>query len=417
MQKQSRFTLNIDEYGQAAFPPEIIESFGFAPGAQLLIEKQSTGLFIHRPTSHLGKVYIEPTNQCNLKCLTCIRNAWNEPAGWMSEITFKGIISGLNEIQPVPTIFFGGYGEPLFHPRIVDMVTQARNIGAAVELITNGILLSKEMSKQLIDAGISTLWVSLDGAKPESYADVRASESFDTILKNILEFRDLRGKVQNNCPEIGIAFVAMKRNITDLPSLVRLSTQLGASQYMVTNILPHTREMCSEALYYQTMSQYTSMASYWLPHVNLPRIDINDITSMPLYKTLRADYNISINGMPVNTSLNRCPFIEKGAMAIRWNGDVSPCLPLMHNHTSYLDGRERTVKKYLIGNINNHSVMDLWQDKAYAEFRARVQQFDFSPCTLCGGCDLSETNEKDCYGNNFPTCGGCLWAQGLIQCP
>jgi hypothetical protein len=24
---------------------------------------------------------------------------------------------------------------------------------------------------------------------------------------------------------------------------------------------------------------------------------------------------------------------------------------------------------------------------------------------------------EDCYGNAFPACGGCLWAQGIIQCP
>jgi hypothetical protein len=46
-----------------------------------------------------------------------------------------------------------------------------------------------------------------------------------------------------------------------------------------------------------------------------------------------------------------------------------------------------------------------------------VLNFEFSPCTLCDGCILSEKNEEDCYGNAFPTCGGCLWAQGIVQCP
>jgi hypothetical protein len=46
-----------------------------------------------------------------------------------------------------------------------------------------------------------------------------------------------------------------------------------------------------------------------------------------------------------------------------------------------------------------------------------VQRFDFSPCAYCGGCDLSKGNETDCIGNTFPTCGGCLWAQGIVQCP
>jgi hypothetical protein len=89
----------------------------------------------------------------------------------------------------------------------------------------------------------------------------------------------------------------------------------------------------------------------------------------------------------------------------------------MHDHNGFLDGRPRTVKHFTIGNINEQSLLNLWNEKNYTDFRARVRQFDFSPCYTCGGCNLSETNENDCYGNEFPTCGGCLWAQGLIQCP
>jgi hypothetical protein len=38
-------------------------------------------------------------------------------------------------------------------------------------------------------------------------------------------------------------------------------------------------------------------------------------------------------------------------------------------------------------------------------YRQTVQAFDFSPCTIYGGCDLSEFNEEDCFGNSFPTFG------------
>jgi hypothetical protein len=46
-----------------------------------------------------------------------------------------------------------------------------------------------------------------------------------------------------------------------------------------------------------------------------------------------------------------------------------------------------------------------------------VQSFAFPPCTYCGGCEMSISNQEDCFGNHFPACGGCLWAQGVVQCP
>jgi hypothetical protein len=47
-----------------------------------------------------------------------------------------------------------------------------------------------------------------------------------------------------------------------------------------------------------------------------------------------------------------------------------------------------------------------------------VVKFDFSPCQVCGVCNYAETNAEDCGGNLHPAaCGGCLWGQGVIQCP
>ncbi len=96
---------------------------------------------------------------------------------------------------------------------------------------------------------------------------------------------------------------------------------------------------------------------------------------------------------------------------------MSPCLPLMHDHDSYLNARQRHSRRYVVGNLAERSLKELWNQPEYVAFRQHVHEFDFSPCTICGGCDLSEANEEDCIGSTFPTCGGCLWAQGVIQCP
>ncbi len=76
------------------------------------------------------------------------------------------------------------------HPDIVKMVAQASTLGAQVELITKGTLLRREMSRKLIEAGLDMLWVSLDGANPESYADVRLGAAFHEVIANVSVFRD-----------------------------------------------------------------------------------------------------------------------------------------------------------------------------------------------------------------------------------
>jgi MoaA/NifB/PqqE/SkfB family radical SAM enzyme len=79
--------------------------------------------------------------------------------------------------------------------------------------------------------------------------------------------------------------------------------------------------------------------------------------------------------------------------------------------------REKKIRRYTLGNIAQEEITSIWKSEEYEKFRDTVKRFDFSPCTECGGCNYSETNEEDCYGNKFPVCGDCLWAKGVIQCP
>lgn len=410
-------TTEIDEAGRLAFPAEIAARFGLAPGAPVEIEEEAGSLRLRRPVTHLAKLYIEPTARCNLACRTCIRNVWNEALSDMSDATFAFVLSGLRGFTPPPAVFFGGFGEPLAHPRIADMVAAVKALGCFVELITNGILLTERTARRLIDAGLDRLWVSLDGARPESYADVRLGAALPTVLDNLGRFSDLRSPRRPRRPEIGIAFVAMRRNIADLPRLLALGAHLGATRYLVTNVLPYTAEMRGEILYHRVLNDITYLPSVWTPRVELPKMDVDAETAPALYGVFRSHRNIALVGQNLGAANNRCPFIDAGAAAIRWDGGFSPCLPLLHEHMSYLNDRERHSRPYIIGNLAEQPLAELWRAPEHIGFRQRVRAFDFSPCTFCGGCDYSLANEEDCFGNTFPTCGGCLWAQGIIRCP
>jgi MoaA/NifB/PqqE/SkfB family radical SAM enzyme len=90
---------------------------------------------------------------------------------------------------------------------------------------------------------------------------------------------------------------------------------------------------------------------------------------------------------------------------------------LLHTYKTYLYGNERAVHSYSFGDIDDDTLWKIWNSNQYRKFRKKLRAFEFSPCYVCGGCNLLEENKEDCYGNTFPVCGGCLWAQGVIQCP
>ncbi len=420
MRLKSELRAYVDDEGRLILPPDVVSLYGLKPGAELYIDEWSNALHLRQPVTQLSKVYIEPTNACNLGCRTCMRNVWDEPLGQMSNETFSRIITGLKVFSPPPANFFGGFGEPLAHPAIPEMVAQAKTLGGSVELITNGTLLTKERSHQLIEAGLDGLWVSLDGARSESYADVRLGAALPEVISNLSTFRDacplsdylFRYPTK---PRIGIVFVAMKRNIVDLPSVVQIGNRLGAMRFLITNVLPYTAEMRDEVLYSRSINDIVFTPSMF--RLELPKIDVDDQSRGALCRIMQGSQSLWFAGRSFEEATDRCPFIEKGVTAISWEGNVSPCLPLLHSHMSYVDGRERFSRRYLVGNVAERDLDDLWNVPEYVAFRKRVQEFGFSPCIICGGCHLFEKNEEDCFGNPFPTCGGCLWAQGIIQCP
>lgn len=398
-------------------PPELARRYVITPGDTIRVGDEASKLHMLLP-SHLARLYVEPTNQCNLQCRTCIRNVWDEPMGKMSEAVFARLIEGLRTFSPPPAVTFGGFGEPLSHPNIVDMIREAKALGAAVELITNGTLLTRDISWELVKLRLDVLWVSIDGATPDSYADIRLGASLPRVLENLAHLREALYQTCSNpipifATELGIVFVAMKRNIADLPAVMDIGRRAGAKRFLVTNVLPYTREMVDEVLYYRALND----SGY--AHLSLPRMDMDETTCAPLYRAMRNVYG-NWAGINPRNARNRCPFIENGAGAVSWDGGLSPCLPLLHSHTSHLGHLrydQHFSRRWAIGNLMEHGLSDLWYAPEHVAFRERVQAFDFPPCAICGSCHMSASNEEDCYGNEFPTCGGCLWAQGVIQCP
>jgi MoaA/NifB/PqqE/SkfB family radical SAM enzyme len=218
-------------------------------------------------------------------------------------------------------------------------------------------------------------------------------------------------------PQIGIAFVAMKRNIGDLPELLQLGKRLGVMHFHVSNLLPHSAEMSEEVLYSKALNNIAFLPSTWFRRLSLPKMDITPETAEPFLRALDSGYNVVLAGNNLGISNDVCTFIEGGSMVVGWDGGVAPCPPLLHTHTGYLRGYERVSHRHVVGNVGERGLLDMWLDPAYVAYRERVHSFAFAPCATCGGCEASRDNLTDCFSSPTPACGGCLWAQGVVACP
>jgi MoaA/NifB/PqqE/SkfB family radical SAM enzyme len=405
----------VDENGRLILPPHVMESLGIAPGSRVLLRGERDGVRIGRSASRLDRLYLEPTTACNLACRMCMHESWDEPVGSMSRETFARIMQGLRALPRKPLLFFGGYGEPLLHPDIRTMLSESKAAGFAVEMITNGTLLSDEICGKLIDIGLDRLWISVDGTGDDP-ADAGQAE-VGRVTENAGRLFRARERELTDLPRIGISFVATRETIGSLPSILRLGRRLGADRFIVSNVLAHTPELHAQSLYERSFYETELSPSEWTPLVELPRMEVDSLTEAPLIEVLKGLFAVRIAGQDLHLGSSRCPFVERGSMAVRWDGTVSPCLPLLHSHTSFLADRERRTLAFGVGNLTEKSVGEIWDEPSYLALRERLLAFDFPPCTLCNSCEHADSNESDCFANPTPACGGCLWAQGYIQCP
>lgn len=402
--------IRLDKKGRIILPEYLKDKYGINPGEELLLEEGRDGLLLHSTINRLARIYVEPTNSCNLDCSTCIRNSWDEPMGFMSLEVYRKILDTLDQSTSPPEVFFGGFGEPLSHPDLPEMIYEAKRRGAAVELISNGILLDEKMAKILIELDLDRLWISIDGADPSSYEDVRLGNELPGIIENIKRLNSLKFSHKGPKPELGITFVAMKRNIKDLPDMIKLSYDLGAVSFHVSNLLPHSSDMKDEILY--TADRESRQCS-----IIFPRMDVNSENRDEILALLSKYEFHEIGGDEFNNPRNNCSFIKRGSVSVRQDGMIGPCLPLLHSNDHFMKDRKRTSEELFFGSLQSEDLLSIWRSSEYREFRRKVQDFDFSPCTECTGCEMAETNEEDCFGSLPVSCGGCLWAQGFIRCP
>lgn len=369
-------------------------------------------------TDQLRKIYIEPTSRCNLACTMCFRNTWlDEPFADMSPAVFDNVLKSIP--QSVDTVFFGGMGEPLCHPHIISMIERLSTQGYRIELLTNGTLLSKETSGTLLDAGLQKLWVSVDSFDADSYAHIRQNSNFSLIKANLSRFNQERAR-RENAAQLGLAFVAMKSNVGQLGALAKFAQDYNVSDVNVSNVIPTNEQSLQESLYERVLSlelQTPDVRRYY-PTIHLPTMDaqIPDVRTglLGLFST---DVLLDISGTPVFRQRKHCRFIAEGHTFVRHDGDVSPCMALLHSAATYLDGQKRQIYHHSFGNMNSDRLDRIWNSEDYTAFRKRVRNFEFSPCIACGGCDNRDDNRADCLGNPQPTCGACLWSEGIISCP
>lgn len=421
------------------------------------------------------KLYVETTTACNLGCVMCVKQTetCGISEGHMDLSTFNGLESALPRVE---TLILNGVGETLLNQNIETFISSAKKLmpeRSTIGFQTNGLLIDDQKAQNLLSAGLNKICVSVDAISPEEIERLREGANISGIGKALESLR--KAKKLLNMPEvmIGVEIVAMRSNLLEIPATLEWAATHGATFAIVTNVLPYTAEYIEEAVYQPCSKEAIALLEKWRNQAALDEVDLNRYPTLStawyltpsdedqkildfiakfraeakqknIFLDMKKLFSLEQHWVEKATKIfltaeevaqrnnidlslpqlllkedRHCDFIEEGSAFISWEGNVHPCYFLWHDYHCFASGWQQMVQPKVFGNLNQNSMLDIWNSNEFKNFRKNVTRYDYPYCSSCGlaPCDYVQTEqfEQDCHISEEP-CGSCLWCMGLFQC-
>ncbi len=273
------------------------------------------------------RLWIEPTNGCNLRCVMCPNSLPERPATVRLDLPLYRSL--LTQVQG--TVYDANLhhrGEPLLHPDLPRMIREARSAGIATRLHTNATLLDEAKGLALLEAGLNLISFSFDGFTPETYAAIRRGADFHRTLANIE------------------GFLRLKRTRGSHQPLTIFET-IGFDE-----VVRPEAEAARKSLKTRLLDQGLDKFIVKAPH--------------NWGGTLAGDQEHPRRFTP-------CTF-PWFALVILANGTVTPCPQDFYG-------------KLALGDLHHQSISDIWNGPALRDLRQRMVNGNVGNLEPCAGCD------------------------------
>lgn len=304
------------------------------------------------------KAQFEITNACNLACPMCPRKTLGTGESHMDYQLYLKILDKLTGVQ---RIYLTGWGEPLFYPHIIDAIREAKSRGHFVSITTNGVLLTSEMQKKLIDVKIDQVVFSVDSISDFSGAGHRNSIS----LNHIIEFSH-----QPHRPDISLQACNQKNREHDLFDVINFASRTGINRVEILRL--DTRFVPS--LSRPTFKEEQATLRRAIHLGKLFNVEVNSIQysiGSKIYGFLFRKFRHLFHGL--NTVMNKPCLKVHDYIYINVKGQATPCCMLPH---------------YSVGDLDAQSLAEIWRGEKFRAFRKNDWK------NICGKCDIMNLKYK-----------------------
>jgi MoaA/NifB/PqqE/SkfB family radical SAM enzyme len=315
-------------------------------------------------------LYLEVTNRCNLLCETCPRTFEElEPPADMSWELFTRIV---DQVPDLARAVLHGVGEPMMVRELPRMIRYLKGRRTYVLFNTNGTLLDERRGRELIEAGLDELRLSLDAAEPRAFRLVRGVDAFDKIVANLRAFTALQQEIGATLPRVSLWLTGLKETLRQLPRFIELAHELNVPEVYLQRLVyfPEGRGLArAESTLFDNLDAGEEEG--------LRRVEERARSlGVRLNASGAAEPEASLKRRDADRPWSRCrrPWT---LMYFTAHGRALPCCiaPFsMHGYGSFT-----------LGDATQETLREIWNGARYQQFRRALDGDDPpAPCARCG---------------------------------
>ena len=313
----------------------------------------------------LDWVQVEVTTHCNGACIYCphalMKNHWTSKQ--MSIGLFRKLIPFLKYTDMV---YLQGWGEPLLNNDIFEMIQICKDQGKCVGFTTNGMLLTEDTIRKLVDLKLDIIGISLAGTTATTHNQIRKGTDFNKLVSNLELLCKIKAERKTHVPAVHLAYLMLRSNFHELKEILPLAKRVGAKQIVASNMtLIIDPKLSTEAIFNDT------------EQIDYYKSTLEEIKDKAASENIIFDYH----GPGLDDASLRCRENILNACVINVEGEVVPCVlidpvlcenrePGDRNPPCYIfNGQSFPIRGISFGNIRNESLTHIWNKKEYTGFR------------------------------------------------
>ncbi|MFH2001753.1 MAG: radical SAM protein [Planctomycetota bacterium] len=300
-----------------------------------------------KPTS----IEWEITTHCNLECTMCRRSFGLAETRELKHMNLRLFSDLLQRFPFLELISFRGGGEPILHPRIVEIAEKVAGKGMKLSLFTNGMAMKPSLARELLSVPVSEIVFSIDAGRPDTYARIRRKGNLEQVLAHLEQVRE-QIAAHPNGTALSVMFILMRSNYHEFPELLRRIDGKGISALVAKHVNPgFNPDVSEELLQPSEEKEFRNMVR------SLRSNETRVIYSQELYESQN-------QGERLCSRIWETPFVTV-------EGDLSLCPMTFYN------------AKINYGNVMDSGFNKLWNCTDIKEHRRQIASKELKICNTC----------------------------------